>query len=144
MQFFNKKNKILNFCLFAWYLLGCFMAPGGVRIADQAQSYATGEIAVSPDGNNIIYFAAYSPSALPTSNLPYLCLFRKTGINSFQYHCLKTQTKNAHIKVKYGNSLSFRSSNEFNFINNYWGSGEVLRFRYNKCSCANNNIINYE
>jgi hypothetical protein len=121
-------------------------SPGGVRIADQAQSYKSGDIAVSPDGNNIVYFAAFqaSPSGMPSSILPYLCLFRRTGIDNFEYHCLNNQITRTRNWISLGNSLKFIAPNEFYLINNHWGVSEVLRFKYDKCSCLNNNISSYE
>jgi len=108
---------------------------GDAKIADQLQSDHGGNIAVSHDGNTIIYF--------PIFPFNFICCFHNIDGLRYHYQVLESQIAESNEWTIPGSSLQFRSNNEF-FLISQWGGGEVQHFIYNECYCINKLITNYD
>lgn len=121
-------------------------ASGGiVPASSQFESFFAGNIAVSPDGKWIFYFAGYKvpgSSASPGA-WPYVSCFEYIDGISYRYKDLHIQIEESQLWAEAGNSLQFTNNKEIFLISGYSG-GKVHRFEFAESYCTNPSIKDYE
>lgn len=104
----------------------------GPSLDSQLQSALAGNIAVSPDGNTIVYF----PNAFP-----WPCCYHNIDGTNYKYEEFYNQVSQSQNWTENGNSLQFIGNNEFFLVSSYYNN--IVHFLYEECYCNNNVLRNW-
>ena len=108
-------------------------AYSGSSIGIQLQSSSGGKIAVSPDGNTVIY--------LPGNAYPWPCCYHNIDGYNYQYQQFEPQVSASGNWVQQGNSLQFTSDTDFFVVSLMFQN--VIHFTFQEDYCSNPTIQQY-